>query len=137
MTERPRILFVDDDEHILNGVRNLLRRRRHEWDIVYAVGADAAVQVLDIERFDIVVSDVRMPKMSGIELLGRVRDLHPTTHRVILTGFAGPSREVGDFSVAHKVLDKPCSPVELQRTLEDLLAGRVDEVVTPSARQAG
>src|SRR5690606_9173186 len=103
VTDRPRILFVDDDEHILNGIRNLLRRRRHEWDLVYAIGPDAALEALAVEPFDIVVSDVRMPKMSGIELLQLVRREHPTTMRVVLTGFAGPGRERGDFTVAHAV----------------------------------
>lgn len=56
-----RILFVDDEQHVLDGLKNILRRERKKWDMVFALGGKAALSELERGPFDVVVSDMRMP----------------------------------------------------------------------------
>ena len=68
--------------------------------------------------FDVVVSDLRMPGMDGVELLGKIRELYPETARILISGnseFTLPSRAV---SVAYRILVKPCHEPELRQALE-------------------
>jgi CheY-like chemotaxis protein len=60
-----RILFVDDDSNVLTGLRNVLRSKRREWDMVFAIGPEEALAKLAEGPFDVVVSDMRMPRMDG------------------------------------------------------------------------
>ena len=87
MTKR-RILFVDDEAKVLDGLRNLLRRQRHEWDMLFALSGAAALEELAKAPVDVIVSDMRMPGMDGAELLTRVRTLYPQTARIVLSGHA-------------------------------------------------
>jgi HD-like signal output (HDOD) protein/CheY-like chemotaxis protein len=113
-----RLLFVDDEERILDGLRTLLRHKRKEWDMVFALGSDQALEKLHAGRFDAVVSDMRMPKMDGAQLLAYARELQPETVRIVLSGHSDPGASMRALSVAHQYLSKPCDPKLLEETVE-------------------
>lgn len=80
------LLLVDDEPSILSSLRRLLR---HEgYQILTATGGEQALDILATNPADVVVSDQRMPGMSGAEFLGRVRDIYPDTIRLILSGYS-------------------------------------------------
>ena len=64
-----RILFVDDEANVLDGLQNLLRKQRHHWDMVFAIDGQTALTELEKAPFDVIVSDMRMPGMDGATLL--------------------------------------------------------------------
>jgi HD-like signal output (HDOD) protein/ActR/RegA family two-component response regulator len=103
-----RVLFVDDEQNILDGLRNVLRRQRHDWDMAFAVGATAALEELERAPADVVVSDMTMPGIDGAGFLERVRDLYPSTVRIVLSGHAEREAVIRALPVAHQYLSKPC-----------------------------
>ena len=121
---KPRVLFVDDEEDLLKGIRSTLRRDRRRWEIELAVGGAAALDAIEAEPPDVVVSDMRMPGMDGAELLGRVRERHPSILRIALTGFADDQLTLRAMPSAHQWLSKPCDRDVLRRTLESALSAR-------------
>jgi len=111
---RKRILFVDDEPFVLQGLQRMLRNMRSEWDMVFAEGADQALRTLEEQSFDVVVSDLRMPGMNGAELLKVVKERYPTTVRLILSGHADKELVRQSLSVAHQYVSKPCDPEQLK-----------------------
>ncbi len=81
-----RILFVDDEPRFLETLRHILRPQRHEWEVAFAPGGEAALALMEAAPFDVIVSDMRMPGMDGAALLARVREEHPQVVRIILSG---------------------------------------------------
>ena len=114
---RTRLLFVDDDESILEGLRNLLRRQRHVWDMAFATSGEQALELLARAPVDVIVSDMRMPGMDGAALLKRVQDTTPGVVRIVLSGHAEREAICRAMSVAHQFLSKPCEPEVLRETL--------------------
>lgn len=117
-----RILFVDDEADILAGLRNVLRKQRHVWDMVFALGADQALAHLAEEPFDVIVSDMRMPGMDGAALLTRVKHDHPGAIRIVLSGHAEREAVVRAVTVAHQFLSKPCDADVLRARIESMCA---------------
>lgn len=113
-----RILFVDDDSNILDGIRRMLHADRKRWEMVFSLGGEAALQACDAGRFDVVVSDMRMPGIDGATLLEQVRDLHPDTARIALTGYSEDALINRALSVVHRFLVKPCNASDLRNTIE-------------------
>jgi len=113
-----RVLFVDDEKQILDGIRRLLNDQGDVWEMRFAQGGEEALKLCQASRFDVVVSDMRMPGMDGATLLGRVRDLSPDAARLILSGYADLALATRAIPVAHRVLAKPCDGIELQTTIE-------------------
>jgi HD-like signal output (HDOD) protein/CheY-like chemotaxis protein len=117
-----RILFVDDEPAVLEGLQNLLRKERRRWEMVFAHGSAQALEEIGKAPFDVVVSDMRMPGMDGAELLQRVKDRHPGTARIVLSGHAEQDTSVRALAVAHRFLSKPCDAdtlrVVIERTLQ-------------------
>ncbi len=72
MNSKPRILFVDDEPNFLQGIKRILRNRRHQWDLFFASSVDEALALLAGSEFDLVVTDVTMPKKNGFDLLQAV-----------------------------------------------------------------
>src|SRR4051812_42002217 len=103
-----RILFVDDEPELLNGLSKALRKQRGRWEMVFAVGPDAALEELARSRFDVVLSDMRMPQIDGAQLLARARDLDPGVFRIILSGYSDRDSLRRSLAVAHQFFDKPC-----------------------------
>jgi len=121
MSDRPHVLFVDDEPRILGGLRRMLRTHRDRWDISFAEGGEAALAVLRERPCDVIVSDYRMPGMNGAQLLERVRQDHPATARVILSGQTNEDNVLSIMVLAHEFLTKPSSPEQLIATVERLI----------------
>lgn len=123
-TERPVILFVDDEEGVLDGLRTSLRRVRREYELLFAIGGEEASALLADRHIDVVVTDMRMPGMNGVELLRRVRDHHPEVIRFVLSGEAGQDMVARAVSLTHRWLTKPCTREQLAAALADAVAHR-------------
>ena len=72
-----RILFVDDEPMVLDGLRRMLRGMRNEWEMEFVTSGHDALKILDGKRFNVIVTDMRMPGMDGCQLLNHVKELHP------------------------------------------------------------
>ena len=119
-----RILFVDDEPGILDGLRRTLRPMRSVWLMQFADGGQTALQILEGGEIDVVVSDMRMPGMDGAELLQIVRERWPSVARIILSGHADRSAAVRSVGVAHQFLVKPCDGNELRSVVQRTCALR-------------
>lgn len=113
-----RILFVDDEPKILEGLQRMLRSQRNEWEIAFASGGETALAMLDAETFDVIVSDMRMPGVDGAALLEAVREKYPGMLRIILSGYTELEASYRAVPVAHQFLLKPCDPDALRIAIE-------------------
>ena len=113
-----RVLFVDDEPKILEGLRRMLRPQRHEWEMAFAPGGEAALAMMEATSFDVIVSDMRMPGIDGAVLLRRVRELHPQVVRIVLSGHTELSTALQVVPVAHQFLAKPCDAEMLRVAVE-------------------
>ena len=113
-----RILFVDDETRILDGLRDLLRRHRRKWDMVFASGGETALEEIERAHFDVIVSDMRMPGIDGATLLRQVQEEHPGIVRIVLSGHTELESALRAVPVAHQFLTKPCNPAVLENVIE-------------------
>ena len=118
---KPRILFVDDEAPVLDGLRRMLRPMRHQWSFRFALSGEEALDILSAEGADVLVTDMRMPGMSGGELLGRVMQEYPQVIRIVLSGHSDMEYVLQSVLPAHQYLSKPCSHEELQRVIQKCL----------------
>jgi len=115
------VLFVDDEPEILEGLKCALRR--YSFVILTATSGADALKLLETNTVDVVVSDERMPNMAGSEFLSIVRQRHPETIRIVLTGQAslGAAIRAINEGEVYRFLTKPCSHVELSATIQHAL----------------
>ena len=133
-----RVLFVDDEPRVLEGLKRMLRPKRNEWQMTFVGSAQAALDALKAEPCEVVVTDMRMPGMSGAELLEVVQREYPDTIRLILSGQAETESVMKALGVSHQFLSKPCDADILQGTISRAFALRdlagSDSVKAPVAR---
>ena len=111
------ILFVDDEPKILDGLGRMLRNMRQEWDMHFCGGGREALAMMAEQPVDLVVSDMRMPEMNGLEFLAEVRNKYPTVIRIVLSGYADQLLVVRSVGIAHQYLAKPCAADTLRSTV--------------------
>jgi DNA-binding NarL/FixJ family response regulator len=116
------ILFVDDEPRVLRGIERGLARQRAAWTMVFAPDAHAGLDALGLARFDVVVSDLRMPGMDGAAFLAVVADRYPGVGRIVLSGSTEGIVLARAIDVAHAILGKPCPTAELRACIEHRLA---------------
>jgi serine/threonine-protein kinase len=129
---RPRLLFVDDEQRVLNSMRIMFRR---QFDLFLASHGAEALDIVKDQDIDVIVADHRMPKMTGVEVLSKVRTLSPRTVRILLTGYADLDAVEGSIneSEVFRFLTKPCAPKQLRETIE-LAARLARESPVPEVR---
>ncbi len=113
-----QILFVDDDRQLLDGLRDAFRSYRRQWDMSFVEGSDEAIEVIEAQVQDAIVSDLRMPGTDGAKLLELVKQRWPGTIRMVLSGHADMALVARAAAVAHRMIAKPCDARELGRVIE-------------------
>lgn len=109
-----RVLFVDDEPNVLQGLRRMLRPQRDEWDMGFASSGAAALAAMRESPYDVIVCDMRMPGMDGAQVLAAVRDQFPGTTRIVLSGQSDDESVLRTVGPAHQFLSKPCDPSALR-----------------------
>jgi two-component system probable response regulator PhcQ len=117
----PVVLLLDDEPNVTAGIKRALHNE--PWKIFTAATVGGAFDILARENVDVVVSDERMPGMSGSQFLAEVRKKHPNTIRMILSGQAdleAAVRAINEGEV-YRFLLKPCNPADLRVTIRQAL----------------
>lgn len=114
--DKYRVLFVDDEQRVLNSMRIMFRR---DYDLYLASDGAQALEIIKSKDIDVIVADHRMPNMTGVEVLTRVRSLSPRTVRILLTGYADLDAVEGSINDGEvfRFLTKPCAAEQLRQTL--------------------
>jgi diguanylate cyclase (GGDEF)-like protein len=116
---RPTLLLVDDEPSILSSLKRLLRNEGYR--IVTAASGSEGLQVLAEQAVDVIVSDQRMPGMTGVEFLRNVRQLYPDTVRIVLSGFTELQTvtDAVNAGAIYKFLTKPWDDVQLRTHIQE------------------
>ncbi len=116
-----KVLFVDDEPNVTKALKRALRTE--PYDILSAGSADEALEILERESVDVVVSDENMPGMTGSEFLAVVYEKYPDTIRIILTGHASLDvaiRAINEGEI-YRFFTKPWNDVDLAITIRQAL----------------
>ncbi|KIG19474.1 Hydrogenase transcriptional regulatory protein HoxA [Enhygromyxa salina] len=110
--ERAKVLVVDDELYVLESIMELLRR---DYCVLATTEAEEAIQVLAAEDIALLLTDQRMPRVSGVELLARAAQIRPETVRVLFTGYSDVEAVIRGVNEGHmyRYVTKPWDPAEL------------------------
>jgi DNA-binding NarL/FixJ family response regulator len=126
MAAKPRILFVDDEPRVLDGLRRSMHRHEERWSMEFMADPLAAVAAMRGSPFDVVVSDMKMPGLTGIEMVVAMRAAAPGAAYIMLTGTADLRTAIDAINRADvfRFFTKPCPAFLLAEGIADALAAR-------------
>src|SRR5690606_25263757 len=122
LPEQARVLLVDDEENILRTLQRILRRE--PWELTTASSGEQALAAMAEHKYDLVISDARMPGMDGPTLLAEIRRKYPWCIRILLTGYADITstiKAINDGQI-YRYISKPWDDDELRLTIRQALA---------------
>ncbi len=121
MDEEIKILCVDDEPNVLNALKRLFLDDK--YTIFTAASGQEGISILEKEHVQLVISDYRMPSMSGVEFLREVYKRWPATVRIVLSGYADASAIVGAINEGHiyKFIPKPWNDDELKIAISNAI----------------
>jgi DNA-binding NtrC family response regulator len=137
---KPRVLIVDDEEELLETLSERLRMR--DYDVTTSLSGEDALSKMKGYNFDVVVLDVAMPGMDGVETLGEIKRIKPLTEVIMLTGHATVESAIEGMKLgAFDFLMKPCKTEELMAKIsiaherkaeqeERIRAAKVSEIIS-------
>ncbi len=119
-----RILFVDDDAYILKSLQRGLHYKSQDWDMVYFDHPLDALNHLKTEQIDVIVADLRMPEVNGLELARKINERNNTCRIIFLTGTADLETAITSINETNvfRFFTKPCPVDELCQGIEEALA---------------
>lgn len=115
---RITVLCVDDEINILKSLNRVLRKK--DYQLLFAQSGAEALELLQQQRVHLLISDMKMPAMSGAQLLEQVSSLYPNTYRILLSGHSGiePTLDAVNKDIIHSYLHKPWNNDELINIIE-------------------
>ena len=120
MTQKSKILVVDDEEALRTVLSGELSSEG--YDVKSAGDGDEAIEVLENEAFDLVLLDIKMPRVNGFDVLKHVKETRPKTKVVMLTGFADLKNAIESKKLgAEDFVSKPYDLIDLLTTIERVL----------------
>jgi len=126
MTER-KVLLIDDELDFLEALSERMRNRG--LNVTTATSAKEAIQIAQRETYDVLVLDLNMPEMGGLEALKILKGNNPDIHVIILTGYATVENGIrAVLSGAEEILEKPSSMDVLIRKIEKLVTKKMIQV---------
>jgi eukaryotic-like serine/threonine-protein kinase len=119
--KKAKLLFVDDEERILNALRSVFRGH---YNVFTASSGPEAMEFMKRFHPHVVISDQRMPEMTGVEFLRQVKDIAPHTVRILLTGYSDLASIVGSINDGEvfRFISKPWDNAEIQKTVGEAAA---------------
>lgn len=108
-----KILFVDDEDRILSGIENALLFDYDNWEVEFANSGRLAIQRLSEDRFDVLVTDMQMPGLTGADVLEHAKNQSPDTVRIVLSGEVDEGLAQRSMALTHEFVSKPCEPATL------------------------
>lgn len=131
---RKHILFVDDEKTVLSVLQAFMQRLSAEWETTCAESGPEALAFMAKQQFDVVITDMRMPDMTGTELLNEVMKRYPKTVRIVLSGHADEQTVQESVGVAHQWVAKPFD-LKALRSVLNLIASFHRRLGSPSIRE--
>jgi HD-like signal output (HDOD) protein len=122
---KKHLLFVDDDTNILDGFRRVFRNQRDVWDMHFAGSGAEALKIIETQPIDIIIADIAMPVMNGIQLLENVMEHYPGTIRIIVSGSSESDSIMKSVPVTHQYISKPCNPETLKSVIIDAIESKI------------
>jgi len=122
MTDRKHtLLVVDDEPDVCDSVEALLRR---QYRVLKARNAEDGLKLMQANDVHIIMTDQRMPKITGVELLSRIRGGYPQAIRMLFTGYADLDSIVAAINQGHifRFLKKPWQPADLEEAVNEAAA---------------
>jgi DNA-binding NtrC family response regulator len=128
MGSRKRILIIDDEVNVLFVMHDALAKLGDEVEIVTAQGGYEAMRKAVATTFDLIITDLKMPDLDGVELTRAVKTLNPDTIVIWMTAYG--YHKVSDTAarlMVYRCLDKPVEVAEIRRIVREALAGTEDQ----------
>ncbi len=135
--EKAHVLFVDDERRILTTMRMLFRA---DYRLSFASSAQEAIDFLKTQSVDVIVSDQRMPGMTGVDLLREAKELRPSAMRILLTGYSDLNAIIGSINEGEifRFVNKPWQNQELKETVAQAVeAARLTREAVEASRADG
>ena len=118
--QKPRILLVDDEDSLLQGLSEFLRESGH--NVETAASGQQAIDLLKERAFTLLVTDIRMPNISGLALLRHTREHCPDVQVILITGYASTESAIEALRLAaYDYIEKPFEMLELLQTIVNCL----------------
>lgn len=114
------VLFIDDEANLLAGLRRGLHSLGDQFHFEYESDPERAVARAQAQNFDAVISDMRMPRLEGADVLAAIRQSSPGTVRIILSGQSNIQSFIKALPYTHRYLSKPCALDEIKELLHSL-----------------
>ena len=123
-----KLLIIDDDEHVLATLDDFLRDK--EYDVISASDGLDGLKFLESDKqgFDLVITDLVMPQISGMSLISIIKEKFPDTPVIAITGWGEYPGAFATESQADKVLSKPFELSELDKTINELIYSKKQTV---------
>ena len=123
MRTNPRILIIDDEPLICRNCAKILSKS--DYEVRYALNGYDALKMMDENRFQVVITDLKMNRLGGMEVLARVKENYPDVQVIVITGYASVASAVEVMKMgACDYLPKPFTPHELRAVVSQALEQR-------------